>query len=370
MASTQQHQQTQEPHATSKHTLCGYAWGDVLSALIRAIGTADNVRAQRWSAELVCSEQGLGRLEATLMTAWAMHCGPAYPTWPRMWYNSIVQIRSLWSKAGGDVKSVRNTPLVRQLVAEAAAALVLSAKKPLPTLPTSKDCFREAEAMRARLRAGGGAGDQLATRRVWSAGQDGADLKTIGNEFEAALRSNQISRMLFWLVWMCTLDGEKEAPPSRERGPAHLTKTQKKSLLWFLVDVLKELATEGAFLSVEERNGMWGCLELTWTKLGARGRRDVLAAIALNIADHLHRKTSLTIGGPTTPPALVAIRGAAQNIDTVYSIIAEEARRFLLERPEMNGISGQVSAADVSSNTRTKQMTSVDKMNLAFSLLR
>lgn len=359
----------QEPHATSKHTLCGYAWGDVLAALVRAIGTADNVRAQRWSAELVCSEQGLGRLEATLLLAWAHHCGPAFPTWPRMWYNSFVQIRSLWAKSHGDVKAVRNTPLVRQLVAESTAALVLSAKKPLPTLPTSKDCFREAEAMRARLRAGGGAGEQLATRRVWSAGQDGADLKTIGNEFEAALRSNQISRMLFWLVWVCTLDGQKDAPPSKERGPAHLTKSQKKSLLWFLVDILRELANEGAFLSVEDRNGMWGCIELTWAKLGGKGRRDVLAAITLNIADHLHRKTSLTIGGPTAPPPLVAIRNASNTVDTVYSTIAEEAKRFLLERPEMNGLTDHVSYADTAVK-KAPTLSTIDKMNIAFNLIK
>jgi hypothetical protein len=352
-----------EPHATSKHTLCGYAWCDVTNALIRAIGTADNARAQRWAAELVCSELGLGRLEATLLEAWAIHVCSANPGWPRTWYNSISQIRSLWSKTKGDTKAIRNTPLVRQLVAEAVAALVLSAKKPLPTLPTSNDCFREAEAMRTRLRAGGGVGDQQITRRIWAEGQDGADLKTIGNEFEAALKSNQISRMLFWVIWMFTLETQTEAPPAKERGPAYLSTKQRKSLIWFLVILLRELANDSVFLSVEERNGMWGVLELTWNKLGTKGRRHVVVAMSICIQDHLQRKASLTLGTPATPN-LNTIRNATSTIDNIYSTIAEESRRFLLEKPEITGISADVTVKE------KKSFSSLDKMNIAFSMLR
>ena len=299
-----------EPKATTKHTLSGYAWGDVTAALLRSIGTADMSRALRWSAELVCSEQGLGRLEAMLLHAWALHVGPAYPGWCRIWYNTINQLRSYWSKSGGDTKSVRNTPVVRQLVAEAVATLVLAAKKPLPTLPTSLDCFREAEAMRVRIRAGGGVGDQVCTRRIWTMGQDGVDLKTIGNEFESALRSNQSGRVLFWVIWVITLDSQPDAPPCRERGPSNLSPKQRKSILWFLVALLRELANEGAFLPVEERNGLFGSLEQSWNKLGQKGRRDTLAAMTVAIQEHLQRKGTLSLTGPASAPAHTAIRSA------------------------------------------------------------
>lgn len=355
---------TIDPHATTKHTLCGYAWGDVTNALIRAIGTADNTRAQRWAAELVCSELGLGRLEAALFHAWALHVGPAYPGWPRTWYNAISQIRSYWSKAGGDIKSVRNTPIVRQLVAEAVAALILSAKKPLPGLPTSADCFREAEGMRTRIRAGGGVGDQLATRRVWTAGSDGADLKTIGNEMEAALRGSQISRLLFWLIWMVTLDTQADAPSAKERGPGHLSVKQRKSILWFLIAVLRELANEGAFLSVEDRNGLFGSLEMTWNKLGSKGRRDCIVAIALSIQDHLQRKTSLTLGGPLAPPSIIEIRRASGGTDAVYSSIAAEAKKYLLEKPEIVGL-----VEPVADTAKKPKLDPVDKLNLAYKLI-
>lgn len=361
----------QEPHATSKHTLCGYAWGDVLSALMKAIGSSDNIRAQRWSAELVCSELGMGRLEATLLHSWALHIGSANPTWPRMWYNSMVQIRSIWAKSNGDIKTVRNTPIVRQLVADATAMLVFSGKKEFPSLPTSKDCFREAEAMRSRLRSGGGVGDQVITRRIWSSGQDGADLKTIGNEFEAALRANQIPRMLFWVIWLCTLDSQPDAPPGKERGPSHLSKTQKKSLLWFLVDLLRELANETNFLSVEERNGIFGCLELTWPKLGIKGRRDTIVCIALCIQDHIQRRSSLSIHTTPQIPQIQTIKNNTSNIDSVYSTIADEAKRFLIERPEMNGLTEIRSYADtVSVNKKQNTVNESDKLSIAFGLIK
>lgn len=354
-----------EPHATTKHTLCGYAWSDVTNALIRAVGTADMVRALRWSAELVCSEGGLGRLEAVLLHAWALHVGTACPIWCRTWYNTIHQIRAYWSKSGGDTRSIRNTPVVRQLVAEAVAALVLAPKKPLPTLPTALDCFREAEGMRARIRAGGGMGEQICTRRIWTLGQDGADLKTIGNELEAAIRGNQSGRVLFWLIWMITLDAQADAPACKERGPATFSKKQRKSILWFLMELLRELANEGAFLSVEERNGLFGSLEVTWAKLGQRGRRDVLAATTVSIQDHLQRRGTLSLTGPAALPAHAAIRTAISGVDTIYSGISEEARKFMLETPKIAGLTSESAAAAA----KPVKLTSHDKMALAYALI-
>ena len=354
-----------DPKATAKHTLCGYAWTDVQQALVRAIGTADMARAQRWGAELVCSEQGLGRLEAILFHAWALHVGPAYPGWCRMWFTSIEQLRALWQRSGGDTKAIRNTPAVRQAVGEAIAALVLSAKKPLPTLPTPADCFREAEGMRIRLKAGGGVGEQVVTRRLWAPGQDGGDLKTIGNELEASLRTAQTSRLLFWITWFFTLDAQPDAPTAKERGPGHLSVKARKSLLWFLVAMLKDLAHEGAFLSVDERAALFGILELSWAKLGAKGRRDTVAAIALCIQDHLLRRAgTLSLGDSGSGPSLSTVRAALTNMDLMYSNIGDEARRFLLEVPKLVGMSGTAEPV------AKPRISSQDKVALAYSLLR
>ena len=353
-----------EPKATTKHTLCGYAWPDVTNALIRAIGQADMARSLRWSAELICSDLGLGRLEATLLHAWSLHVGGAYPGWPRIWAYTIKQLRSYWQKSGGDIKSVRNTPVVRQLVGEAVAALVLSAKKPLSILPTAADCYKEAESMRQRLRAGGGVGEQLACRRIWASGVDGLDLKTIGNEFEAALRSNQVGRLLFWVIWIITLDGQTDAPQAKERGPAFLPVKQRKSIIWFLVALIHELANESAFLPVDDRDAMFEALELTWPKLGTKGRRDTIASLALSVQEHNQRRTSLTLSGPAAPPPMTAIRNAIQKLDEIYSGIANEARKFMLERPVMAGLTAEAAAAA----RAPVKMNDMDKMALAFSL--
>lgn len=355
-----------EPKATAKHTICGYAWGDVVNALIKSIGVADNNRAQRWAAELVCSEMGLGRLEAALIHAWALHIGPNNPGWLRTWYVYIQQLRQFWERTHGDTKAIRNTPIVRQMVAEAVAGLVLSAKKSLPELPTSADCFRESDGMRERIRAGGGAGDQTATRRVWSAGSDGRDLRAIGNEMEAALRAGQLGRLLFWIVWILTLDKQDDTPPSRERGPAHVSAKQRKSLVWYVVAILKEIANEGMYLSVEERNGLFGCLEITYVKLGEKGRRDVIAAIALSLQEHLIRRGAPSISGPTSIPSLTDIRAASATIDSVYAGISAEARRYSLEVPKIIGLTAEDETVTVIKHTK---INSSDKLAIAYSLM-
>jgi len=360
---------TADPVATTKHTLCGYGWGDVQAALTRAVGTADMPRAQRWGAELVCSELGLGRLEAVLLHAWALHVGSAHPGWCRTWYISIQQLRQLWQRSGGDTKTIRNTPTVRQFVGEAVASLVLAAKKPLPTLPTAADCFREAEGMRARLRAGGGVGDQVVTRRLYASGTDGGDLRTIGNELEAALRTAQTSRLLFWITWFFTLDAQPDCPVAKERGPAHLSVKARKSILWFLVALLKGLADDAAYLSVEERAGLFGALETTWPKLGVKGRRDVIAAIAVALQDHMLIRggasgASFGLSAPTAGPPLGAVRSAITMLDIMYSNIGEEARRFMLEAPKLVGLTK--SAEPVAK----PRISSQDKLALVFSLSR
>jgi hypothetical protein len=218
--------------------------------------------------------------------------------------------------------------------------------------------------MRQRLRAGGGVGEQLACRRIWASGVDGLDLKTIGNEFEAALRSNQVGRLLFWVIWIITLDGQADAPQAKERGPAFLPVKQRKSIIWFLVALIHELANESAFLPVDDRDAMFEALELTWPKLGTKGRRDTIAALALSVQEHNQRRTSLTLSGPGAPPPMTAIRNAIQKLDEIYSGIANEARKFMLERPVMAGLTAEAAAAA----RAPVKMNDMDKMALAFSL--
>lgn len=354
------------PPSTGKHTLCGYAWGDVGSALLKAIANGDMNRAQRWAAELVCSDTGLGRLEAQLFHAWAAYIGISQaPGWPQTWFKNIQHIRLIWSKSGGDIRTVRNTPSVRQAVAEVVAWLVVAPKKPLPAIPKPEDCFRESEAMRARLRSGGGSGDQVSTRRVWEAGVDGADLKTIGNELEAALRTNQSGRMLFWIVWMLTLDTQKECPPAKDRAPPEITGKQRKSVAWFLVALYKDLLDEAQTMSAEDKTCLWHLLATTWSKLGTKGRRDVFVAIALFLQERCQKSLTLVVP-PTPKPPFEEMRAAMASVDTLYAEIAEEARRFVAETPHITGLTHESAMA---AHTKKALPTSLDRLSMAYNLV-
>jgi hypothetical protein len=348
-----------------KVTLCGYAWNDVQSALMRGIANADLPRAQRWAAELVCTPTGLGRLEATLIHTWALHVGSkSAPGWPTAWKKISDTLHTFWIRSGGDIRTIRNTPAIRAGVAEAVAWLVYTPKNPLPALPTSADCMREAEATRTRLRTGG-SGEQIVTRRIWAPGPGGTgdapDVRTIGNEFEASIRSNNIPRILFWIVWTVTLDTQADCPTARERGGPSLPAKAKKSLVWFLVAILRELSVGN-----ESINIIWSLLEAHWTKLGAKGRRDLLASGSLAVAESLSRfgtlslsNTSGALVGPSTP----AVQTSVQTIDATYTSIAEEARRYVVDAPRL-GLSSEIGR----STAVAPQLSSLEKLAMVHSI--
>ena len=149
---------------------------------------------------------------------------------------------------------------------------------------------------------------------------------------------NQIHRTLFWIIWIFTLESQAGAPTAKERGPAFLSVKQRKSIIWFLVHLLKELANDAIYLSVEERNALFELLELTWAKLGSRGRRDTIVSIALAIQDHIAKKNSLVIGSVQNAIDRNDVQAVVNSIDTVYAGIAEEARKYVLEAPVMAGL--------------------------------
>jgi hypothetical protein len=217
--------------------------------------------------------------------------------------------------------------------------------------------------MRARIRSGGGAPNQIVTSRIWVQQLDGEDLKTIGNELEASIKANQIHRTLFWIVWILTLETQEGAPMAKERGPAFLSVKQRKSIVWFLVQMLKEFANDSAYLSVDERKALFDILELTWSKLGTKGRRDCIVAIALAIQENIAKKNSLTLGQTHQNPDINAIRTVLTTIDNVYAGIAEEARKYVLEVPVMAGLT-----KEPPKHTKVK-LNSVDKLSLSYSLI-
>lgn len=361
----------------SKLTLCGYAWTDVCSALIRAIANADVARAQRWAGELVCSQNGLGRLEATLLHAYALHVGhKSNSDWPRIFKSMQLVIRNIWTRSGGDIRTVRNTPAVRTAVAEAVALLVYSAKSSLPSLPTSSDVLKEAEATRVRLKTTGGAGEQTVTRRIYDPKEDAPDLKTIGNEFEAVLRTNNVPLMLFWIVWTFTLDSAHDCPRAKERGSISLSAKAKSSLIWFLLYLLREVSYEmkgsGATAGTvcDFMDFVIDQLNDLWTKLGSKGRRDLVACAAVGVCDAITRRSSLLLTSSSSTVVVNSstptVKASMAEIDVIYTAIAEEARKYTIEAPHLALSSGM--RRSTAAAPPVPKLSSIEKLALVHSI--
>jgi hypothetical protein len=127
---------------------------------------------------------------------------------------------------------------------------------------------------------------------------------------------------------------------------------------------MHEMANEIQFASVADREGIFHLTELTFPKLGSRGKRDVLAAMAMCLLDHSTKRTSLALSAAVALPSTAAIRAATADIDRVYATIAEEARRYLLEAPSIVGLTAEARAQ----LQKPVTMSGPDKLQLAFSL--
>jgi hypothetical protein len=308
----------------SKKTLCGYAWNDIYTALFRSIGNGEMNRSQRWAAELLCSETGVSRLEAVLLAVWAEHVGSAMAYWPGIWHATVLMLRSEWIKAGGDNRTFRNNPNIRNRIAECVGYLVVSSKKPRPAIPKSADVFKEAEAVRTRLHSGGASVDQVSTRRVWDQTEDAPTMRTIGNELEAAIRTAQTTRALFWLVWILTLDSQKTRPTIKDRSPQYIQGKAKKCLAWYVVAILKDMATHG----LDVNNCISQTLDfmtVVWMRLGAKYRKDVLATVVVMLCERI-KSTPMECRQPHECVDIKPIKIALLDIDSIYEEVSRDMK--------------------------------------------
>ena len=133
--------------------------------------------------------------------------------------------------------------------------------------------------------------------------------------------------------------------------------------------MLKELAKDSVYLSADDRNAQFDLLELTWVKLGSKGRKECIVTIALSIQEHIAKKSTLALNNATPLPDPNAIRSVVSAIDVVYSGIAEEAKKFVLEAPVMVGLTKEGAAQANAITKKPTQFTSKDKLALSYSLL-
>jgi hypothetical protein len=108
---------------------------------------------------------------------------------------------------------------------------------------------------------------------------------------------------------------------------------------------------------------MWELLAITWTKLGTKGRRDVFVAIALYVSEKLQKSLSLIAVAPPTPP-FEDMKRSMTLTDELYSEIAEEARRFVAETPQITVLTPEAARAQT-----IRAPSSMDRLAIAYNLV-
>jgi hypothetical protein len=82
----------------------------------------------------------------------------------------------------------------------------------------------------------------------------------------------------------------------------------------------------------------------------------------------MQRKASLTVHAPVATPSHEAVRNAVSGIDSIYSTIASEARRFILEAPSMVGLTDGPQQKGGKSGGSTPVISAMDKLAMVYRL--
>ena len=101
-------------------------------------------------------------------------------------------------------------------------------------------------------------------------------------------------------------------------------------------------------------------------KLGAKGRRDVFVALSLFVQEKCQKSLVLIAVAPPKPP-FEEMKRAMSATDEIYSEIAEEARKFIAETPQITLLTPE--AAIMAGATRKPIMpNSMDRLAIAYRL--
>jgi len=275
-------------------------------------------------------------------------------------------------KSGGDNKTFRNNPAIRNRIAECVGYLVVASKRPRPSLPKSSDVFKEAESVKTRLHGGGAAPDQPSTRRVWDSREDAPTMRTLGNEFESAIRTAQTTRALFWLVWIMTLDSQKNRPSIKERAPANIEGKARKCLGWYILFILYDMAANGLDAGGCIKKTL-DCIQTVWVRLGTKYRREVISSVVVILCERV-KSGPIEIRQPHECIDTRPIRASIEDIDSVYEELARDMNANVIQESTAPGTNEPNNLNSFKKDLKAKKDASVvasaEKMNKAYNVLR
>jgi hypothetical protein len=294
-------------------TITGFSSTEVTRTLLGSIIQGDRAGAQRWTAELLCSEKGYPKLLSIYIFLGYRYFLPASYSWTQHCRQKIRLLEERWRTSGATTRAFRNSTEVRGIVAEWTEIWCQQQQKPAPKIPTKKEVFTAAATLKQNLKTSSTPTLHPSVSAVWKAHYDSDDLRILANELIWAIQYHQMTRALLYYAWLWELEGSVK---HLKRGPTHLSDANREHIAWFLFSIFQHYA---GYLGVS-KNAVLEALELwkeTWLLLGRVQRRQTLGAIVSWLTEGIFPDSPL-IKNPNQ------IRQVVGDNEAVYGIIKRE----------------------------------------------
>ena len=338
-------------------TITGFSSTEVVRTLLGSIVQGDRAGAQRWTAELLCSEKGYPKLLSVYIFLGYRFILPASYSWVQHCRQKIRLLEERWRSSGATTRAFRNSTEVRGIVAEWTEIWCQQQQKPAPKLPTKKEVFTAAATLKVNLKKSPTAALHPSVAATWKAHYDSDDLRILANELIWAIQYHQMTRALLYFAWLWELDEERGKGGTvklLKRGPAHLTDTNREHIAWFLFSIFQHYA---GYLG-PSKPAVLEALELwkeAWLLLGKTQRRQTLGAIVAWLTEGVFPDSPL-IKNPTQ------IRQVIGESEAIYGIIKQEMEGHIEQKEE---IKAKEKVIDRFSMTKDqKEQESLKKMDI------
>ena len=294
-------------------TITGFSSTEVTRTLLGSIVQGDRAGAQRWTAELLCSEKGYPKLLSIYVFLGYRYFLPASYSWTQYCRQKIRLLEERWRTSGATTRAFRNSTEVRGIVAEWTEIWCQQQQKPAPKIPTKKEVFTAAATLKVNLKTSPTPTLHPSVSATWKAHYDSDDLRILANELIWAIQYHQMTRALLYYAWLWELEGSVKL---LKRGPTHLSDANREHIAWFLFSIFQHYA---GYLGVSKA-AVLEALELwkeTWLLLGRVQRRQTLGAIVSWLTEGIFPDSPL-IKNPNQ------IRQVVGDNEAIYGIIKQE----------------------------------------------
>jgi len=324
-------------------TITGFSTKEVVKTLIGSILQGDRTGAQRWTAELLCTEKGYPKLLSIYIFLGFRFFLSANYSWTSHAKQKIRLLEDRWRTSGANLKSFRNSTEVRSIVAEWTEIWCQQQQKASPKLPTKKELYTAVASLKTTLKTNPTPSLHQCVQTVWKAHYDSDDLRILSNELVWAIQYHQITRVLIYFSWLWDLDDERSTNSAvhlLKRGPAHLPDSNREHIAWFIFSLFQTYA--GYYKT--HRDAILEVLDLwkdSWLLSNKNQRKQTLASICV----------WLTEGTFMVSPLI-------KNSEQIRRIVGEHEAVYGIIKKEIEGIQEQKAEETV------KTETVVDKFSM------